>query len=167
MLQGQRRGGDGKRSDDHDGGMAEREHKPDSDRPFVLLHQFACDVVDGRNMVRVHSVAESKTVGQERSAQQHRKAVKRDERPPPRRQIEPQQKRVQGYHFAFGAARPVIQQIPQKRSHWVPIRCVQSRRIGNSPDHSKRHVSPVVNPAGYPGVPCTRASIGAVGATRE
>jgi hypothetical protein len=49
----------------HDnGGVTEREGKPSRQRPFVLVHQLADDIVDGRNMVGIDGVPEPEDVGQ-------------------------------------------------------------------------------------------------------
>jgi hypothetical protein len=49
--------------------MAYRKEKPDSYRPLALLHQFACDIVDRSDVVRIDRMAQSKTVSDERRCQ--------------------------------------------------------------------------------------------------
>ena len=97
--------------------MAEREHQPHRDRPLSLLHQLPGDIVDGGDVVGVHRVAKAETVGEKRGPQEHGKAVKRDQRPEPRRQIEPQQESVYGNDLGFGAARLIVEQGPQEGDH--------------------------------------------------
>ena len=67
----------------NDGRMAERKKEADRDRPLALLHQLARHVVNGRDMIGVHRVAESEGVGQERRAQQNRMVMKGQQRPEP------------------------------------------------------------------------------------
>jgi hypothetical protein len=54
-------------------------------------------------------MAKTKTVGKKRSAQHNRKMLKSSESPPPRQQIERQQKSVQGCNFGFGATGSVVE----------------------------------------------------------
>ena len=63
MLERQSGPGDGRRAQDHDGRVAQRKHKADGNRALALLHELARDVVDGRNVVGIHRVAQAKAVG--------------------------------------------------------------------------------------------------------
>ncbi len=49
--------------------------KPNSNRPFAFLHELAGHIIDGGNMVSIHRMTKSKTVGKKRGPQQHRKMV--------------------------------------------------------------------------------------------
>src|ERR1017187_8189460 len=121
MLQRQRSRRNCDRSHDHDRRMPQREHQSHRNRPLALLHQFARDVVDCRDVVRIHRMAQSKAVRQKRGAQQHRIAVKRGQRPDPGSQVEPCQQRVDRDYLGFGAARFVVEQGPQEGEHRVPF----------------------------------------------
>ncbi len=48
----------------HDRGVSERKEKSDRDRPLALLHQLAHHVVNGRNMIGIHGVAQAEAVRQ-------------------------------------------------------------------------------------------------------
>jgi hypothetical protein len=61
--------------------MAEREHEPHGDGPLVLLHQFASDVVNGGNVIRIDGVAEAEAVSEKGRAEKDREAVKGCEGP--------------------------------------------------------------------------------------
>jgi hypothetical protein len=88
------------------------------------MHQFARDVVNGGNVIRVDRVTKPETVREKRRAQQHRKVAKSHERPAPCRQIEQPQERVDRDYLGFGAAGFVIGQSPQEGGHRVPLsRC--------------------------------------------
>ena len=83
VLQRKRGGRNGSRTQQHDCRVAEREHEADSDRTLAFLHQLARHIVDGRNMVGVHGVAQAEAVGEKRRSQQQRIVAKRESRPKP------------------------------------------------------------------------------------
>src|ERR1035437_8053157 len=101
--------------------MPEREHKPNRNRTLSLLHQFARDVVDRRNVVGIHRVAKSKAVSKKGSAKKHWIMVKCDQGPEPRSQIESQQHGINRDDFVFRTTRLVVEQGPQEGAHWVPF----------------------------------------------
>src|SRR6266487_308668 len=53
--------------------MSQREEEPDCRGALVLLHQFASDVIDGRNMICIDRVTQAKGVGQQGRSEQGRK----------------------------------------------------------------------------------------------
>ena len=71
-----------------DGGVAQREKEADAHRTLPLLHQLARDVVDRRDVVRIHRVTQPKKVGQQRRAEQEGKGMEGGQRPQPRPEIE-------------------------------------------------------------------------------
>jgi len=44
--------------------------KPTVTGPFALLHQFSHDVINGRDVIRIHRMAQPEAVGQESGAQE-------------------------------------------------------------------------------------------------
>ena len=50
--------------------MTERKEETDRDGSLAFLHQLARDVVDGRDVIGVHRVAQPEPVGQQRRAEQ-------------------------------------------------------------------------------------------------
>ena len=63
--------------------MAEREKEADADRAFALLHQLAGDIVDGRDVIGVHGVAQAEAVSQQCRTEQHRFVAKHTQGPRP------------------------------------------------------------------------------------
>ena len=63
--------------------MSERKEEANADRTLTLLHELAGDVIDRRNMIGVHRVAQAERVGQQGRAKQNRPRVESDERPDP------------------------------------------------------------------------------------
>ena len=74
---------DADRHQDHDGRVSERKEEANADRTLTLLHELAGDVIDRRNMIGVHRVAQAERVGQQGRAKQNRPRVESDERPDP------------------------------------------------------------------------------------
>src|SRR6202044_457351 len=75
--------GDGYRSDDDDGGVAEREEEAYGDGAFAFLHELAGDVVDGGDVVGVYGVAEAEAVGEKGGSEKHGEAVEGEDGPGP------------------------------------------------------------------------------------
>src|SRR6516225_8264509 len=67
--------------------MAERKKEPHSDGPLALLHQFARDVVNRGDVVRIDRVPQPQAVGDQRRRQQQGIGVKRREGPTPGEQV--------------------------------------------------------------------------------
>jgi len=87
--------------------MAQSEPEADADRTFAVLHQFAGDIVDRRDVVRVHGVAQAKSICEERGSHQQRLIPEDQHSPDPGRQIANDQHRVNADQRAPEAARPV------------------------------------------------------------
>ena len=71
-LQRGGRGGDAGCRQDHHRRMAEGEKEADGEGLLALLHQFADDIVDRRDVVGVDRVTEAEHVGEKGGAQEHR-----------------------------------------------------------------------------------------------
>ena len=88
-LLAKRGGGRGnrRRSQHHNRRMPQREPRANGKRPLPLLHHFAGHVVDRRDMVGVHRVAQTITPGQQAGGHQRAAAAERRKRPAPGQQI--------------------------------------------------------------------------------
>ena len=109
VLQRQRRGRNRRRSQNDDRGVPQREHESHRNRPLALLHQFARHVVDRRDMVRIHRVAQAKAVRQQRRPQQQRIVARGQHRPYPRAHIERQQDSVDPHDLAADSVRRIVE----------------------------------------------------------
>jgi hypothetical protein len=72
VLECRRCESNGNGSKPHDRRVPERKEKPRGRRPLAFLHKFSGDVVDGRDVVRIHGVAEPERVGQKGGSQLQR-----------------------------------------------------------------------------------------------
>jgi len=50
--------------------VTEGEKESDGDRPLALLHQFAGDIVDRRDVIRIDGVPQAKAIGDDPRSQQ-------------------------------------------------------------------------------------------------
>ena len=78
-----RRQCDRDRSDQHHRRMAEREEQADCHRSLSLLHQLACDVVDGGDVIGIERVPQPERIGEHGCSDQHRLPRECGERPHP------------------------------------------------------------------------------------
>ena len=101
--------------------MPQGKHEPHGNRPFAFLHQLAGHIIDRGNMVSIHRMTKSKTVGKKRGAQQHREMAQGKNGPQPGRSVEDQQDAVDAEHLASGVAGCVAEQRPQDRSHAIRV----------------------------------------------
>jgi len=108
-LKAARRQGDQSGGRNHDGRVAKGKEEPDSNRPLALLHQFACDVVDRGDVVRIDRMSQPKAVGNKRRCQQQGVAVKRREGPNPGEQVRGDQDHVERDHFGANMVGCVIE----------------------------------------------------------
>src|ERR1051326_8733032 len=67
--------------------MAERKIEPDGCRALAALQQLARDIVDCRDMVGIHRMAQAEAVGEQRGSQQNGVIVEGGDRPRPARNI--------------------------------------------------------------------------------
>ncbi|MNX92275.1 hypothetical protein D3C86_1244110 [compost metagenome] len=75
--------------------MPEREEEAHGDRIATLLHQLARDVVDGRDVVGIHGVAQPQRIGQHRRRHEDRLVAERDPGPQPCHDVGEDQERVE------------------------------------------------------------------------
>ena len=68
--------------------MSEGEEETSSDRAFTLLHELACDIIDGCDMVGINGVAKTQAVSQERSSKQYWIWMEEEECPDPHGDVE-------------------------------------------------------------------------------
>jgi len=88
------RSGDSDRKPDDDRRVAERKEKADVRRAPALVHEFARDVVDRRNVIGVHGVAEAEGICQQGRPKQHRMVCEHEESQSPRHDVQPNQEHV-------------------------------------------------------------------------
>ena len=134
-LQGGRRDGDADRHQRDHGGMAEREEEAHRDRPLAFGHQFARDIVDGRDMVGVDGVAQPQRIGQHGGCQQHRVVAEGGQGPDPSPGIGGDQDRVERHGLAAHVGGFVIEDAGDQAErvgwHGAQGRCgVRERRDG-------------------------------------
>ena len=108
--------------------MTEREEQADRDRPLALLHQLARDVVDRRDVVGVHRVAQAERVGEESGADQHRIIAERHQRPNPRQHVRDDQNAIEAGDLAAQIRVLVVEQ-PGYGPHAHPPGAARNRPI--------------------------------------
>ena len=96
--------------------MPQREHQPNRNGPFSLLHQLPGHVVDCRDMVGIHCMPQPKAVGEKRRTKQHRKVPERYRGPHPGCNIACYQKDVNRSDLTDRVAATIAKQGPQSRN---------------------------------------------------
>ena len=86
-------------------------NRPTPTGPAAFLHQFAGHVVDRRDVIRVESVPEAKTIGERSRAEEDRIIVEGGNRPQPRGGVEDEQEGIDRNHSASDALLLVIEEI--------------------------------------------------------
>jgi hypothetical protein len=108
--------------------MPEREHKPHGDGTLSGLHQVAGDVIDSSDMICVHSVTQTKTIGEQRGAEERRELTESDDGPYPRPHVKEKQEKVDPENSAGKSGAHLTEQSFQVKSHGLSDRSFLVRR---------------------------------------
>ena len=132
MLEEERRCGNCRRANHNNRRVAQRKEKSNGDRPFAFLHQFAGHVVDGRNVIGVHGMAQAKTVREEGGSKKQRIVPKRQNGPGPGANIEHQQQTVDAGDLPFDVDCGIVKQAAHEMLRRRLWRALLDEGLGNS-----------------------------------
>ena len=91
--------------------MAEREEEAGGDRPLVLLHELANDIVYCRDVIGVHRVPDAEDIGEEGGAKQRRAIREEKPGPAPAKNVGGGQKDIDRRRFPAVSPRQVVEEM--------------------------------------------------------
>jgi hypothetical protein len=94
----------------------------DAARRLSVLHEFAHDVVDRRDMVGIEGVPQAQGVRQQRRAEQHRIAVKCQQRPAPRADVRRNEQRLNSIQLRPDPLSAVVKWVERHAEPSLPAR---------------------------------------------
>src|ERR1700740_2807840 len=101
--------------------MAEREHESNGDGTAASLHHFASDVINCRDVVRVHCMSEPHAIREESRSQQNAGSSKTHDCPNPGTVIKQQQETINSEDSTAEATAILVEQAGHLECHIVPF----------------------------------------------